>query len=83
MLSMLLKKEVESDPRKVVNMTQRFQPVNPKDLQKEEPSLYMDFTVTDASMVDSPASQATGIITGFAGQTETNSMRQRRETKSR
>ena len=54
MLSMLLKKEVESDPRKVVNITQRFQPVNPKDLQKEEPSLYMEYTVTDASMDDSP-----------------------------
>ena len=57
MLSRLLKKEVESDPRKVVNITQRFQPVHPKDLQKDEPSLYMEYTVTDASMDDSPPSK--------------------------
>lgn len=56
MLSRLLKKEVESDPRKVVNITQRFQSINPKDLQKEEPSVYMEYTVTDASMGDSPTS---------------------------
>ena len=64
MLSMLLKKEVESDPRKVVNITQRFQPVHPKDLQKEEPSLYMEYTVTDASMDDSPTSQMMALAPG-------------------